>query len=164
MFDLVKIWVKAPILKNADLLIVSKCLQWVNPEIFKELSEGRVTLTYCPEEEPQLAYGKIASIVRSSRPKSITVVTIDGSPHCFTLHAAVNEAAYILGEKIPRKHYVVLDAEKLVEISPEAVRIARYLSLVEELIKKNMWILQELKKHSLEYKKALETSDAKFQN
>jgi len=149
------IWVKAPILKGRDLLIASACLPYVNPELFRRLAKGKTVLLACPEREPPSYYGKIASIIRGSRPRSITVVTVDGSPHCFTLHASVNEAEYILNDEIPREHYVLVDAKELVRISPEAIRVARYLHLVEDLIKKQPSILHELEKHSLEYKYAL---------
>ena len=35
-------WVKAPILRDRDLLIASACLPYVNPELFRKLAkEGR---------------------------------------------------------------------------------------------------------------------------
>ncbi len=155
--DLRSTRVKAPIYRNSDILIASKCLPVVAPEIFKEISKDKVVVFMCPEQENPAVYGKIASVIRSSRPKSITVVTIDGSPHCFTLHAAVNEAFYILGEKlVERHHYVVVDGEKLVEITPDAVRLARYLSIMQRIVEEHPEYLEELKKHSLEYKLAKE--------
>ena len=134
----------------------------MNPKIYNEVARDNVVLEFCPEEQGQLVYGKIASMIRSSRPEKIKIVTVDGSPHCFTLHAAVNEAVYILGEKVEKEHYVVLDGEKLIRISPEAVRIARYLSLVDKLLKSNTEILEDLEKHSLEYKKAKQIKDAEL--
>lgn len=162
MPDLMGIWVKSPLLKDKVIVVMSKCLKWVNPEIYDEFSKKGVVLEHCPEQEGQVVYGKIASIIRSSNPRKLIVVTVDGSPHCFTLQAAVNEAAYILGEKVDREHYVLLDGTELVSISPEAIRVARYLSHVNKLLLKNKWILDELKKHSKEYRKALETSDAEL--
>ncbi len=144
-------WVKTPKLNNSDILIVSACLTHVNRELFEELSNNKQTLLACPEREPAAYYGKIASIIKSSKPRTITVATIDGSPHCFQLHAAINEAIYILGKEVVRKHYVVVDGKKLVEISPNSIRIARYLHLVEKLINMYPKILEELKEHSLEY-------------
>lgn len=147
-------WVKAPLLKGSDLLIASACLPLVNPELFEKLSKGKTVLLACPEREPPTHYGKIASIIRSSRPRSITVVTIDGSPHCFTLQASVNEAEYILGEKINKKHYVVVDSRELKEISPDAIRAARYLHIVDRVLRENPEVLRELEKHSMEYRQA----------
>lgn len=149
------IWVKTPVLKDSDILVASACLPLVNPKLFKELSRNRVILLACPERESPAHYGKLASIIRSSRPRSITVVTIDGSPHCLTLHASANEAEYILGEKIPKKHYVVVNSSELKEISPDSIRVARYLSLVDELIKEKPEILEKLMEFSMEYRNYL---------
>lgn len=148
---LLRTWVKAPILKNADLLILGECTRIVNPSTVQKLGENKTILTYCPEGEGPLAYGKIASIIRASKPRSITVLTIDGSPHCLLVHAAVNEAIFEVGEQIKQEHYVLVNGKKLVKISPNTIRVARYLHLVEKLIKKHPEILNELEKLSLEY-------------
>lgn len=149
-------WVKTPILKGADLLIASACLPIVNNEVYKRFSEGRVTLLACPEKESSAYYGKIASMIRSVRPKSITVITIDGSPHCLAIHSSVNEAEYILGEPLIREHYVLVNGLEVVKISPNAVRVARYLSIVNNIISKHSEVLQDLLKLSEEYKRALQ--------
>ncbi len=149
---LLNTWVKSPILRGADLLIVSACLPDVNKKLFQEISEGKVVLLACPEEESPIHYGKIATIVRSSQPRTVTVVTIDGSPHCFTLHASLNLAEYLLGVKLAKKHYVVVDGKELVEIADDTVRLARYLSIVDKVLKQHPELLSELSKHSLEYR------------
>lgn len=148
---LLNIWVKSPLLKGTDLLIASACLPTVNKELFQKISKGKVVLLACPEEESPIHYGKIATIIRSSRPRTVTVVTIDGSPHCFTLHASINLAEYLLGTKLSKKHYVVIDGKELVEISDNAVRLARYLSIIDKVLKQHPELLNELSKHSLEY-------------
>jgi len=149
-------WVKAPILKSKKLFIVSACLPFVNPQLFEKIrSEGTVLLA-CPEREPATHYGKIASMIRSNEEsiEEIVVITIDGSPHCFTLQASVNEAEYILGKKLRKRHYVLVDGKELVEIDPVAIRVARYLHIVNELVKRNREeIDKELSKHSLEHVK-----------
>ncbi len=152
-------WVKAPILRGSDLLIASACLPFVNPELFRRLAEGKTVLFACPERESPTHYGKIASMVRSSRPRRITVVTIDGSPHCYTLHASANEAEYILGEKLNKEHFVAVNGRELVRISPNAVRVARYLSLVNEMLEKNQEVLKKLEELSKEYRAALDLGD-----
>jgi hypothetical protein len=67
----------------------------------------------------------------------------------------VNEAEYILGEKVEREHYVVVDGRELKKISPNAIRTARYLSIVNDMVESNPNILKELEKHSKEYKMSL---------
>ncbi len=163
MPSVLSLWVKTDFLKNAVWIICSECLKYVNPELYKSLNKEGIILEFCPEEKGQLVYGKIASMIRSTNPKKIKVVTIDGSPHCFTLHAAVNEAIYILGKKVEKEHYVVVNGKDLVRITPEAVRVARYLSLVDKLIKENKWVLDELRKYSLEYKSAIDTGSAELE-
>ena len=147
-------WVKTQSLKSAHLLIASACLPSVNRELSQKLAENRFVLLACPERESSAYYGKIASIIRSVKPKHITVVTVDGSPHCLALQASVNEAEYILGEKVEREHYVVVNGEKLERISPEAIRVARYLHLVEHLIKNSPEVLEKLRALSLEHARA----------
>ncbi|MGC9170608.1 MAG: 4Fe-4S ferredoxin [Thermoproteus sp.] len=148
-------WVKAERLRDADVAVVAACLPFVNPKLYEEISRGKVVLLACPEREHPALYGKIASMIRSSRPRSITVVSIEGSPHCSLLHASVNEAEYIMDEEIPRRHFVVVDGKELVEISPSTVRAARYLSIVEKLVRERPEALKELELHSLEHRSAL---------
>ena len=152
------VWVKAPILKVKKLYIVSACLPYVNKELFDKITHDGTVLLACPEREPPTHYGKIASMIRSCEPNEVIVITIDGSPHCFTLQASVNEAEYILGKKINKKHYVVVDAKELNEISPDAIRVARYLHIVNNLIKNNDHVKEELKRHSLEYLKSIKST------
>jgi len=150
-------WVKAPILKGSRLVIASACLPFVNRRVFEELAKGSTVLLACPERESPTHYGKIASMIRSSKPREVIVVTIDGSPHCFTLQASVNEAEYILGEKINKRHFVVVNGEELVEIDPNAIRVARYLHIVDKLYKeRRSQVEEELSKHSLEYRQIRE--------
>jgi len=152
MYSLPRTWVKSAPLRGASFLIAATCVKNLYPEVFRKLSQGRVALITCPEDDNSTqVMGKLASMVRCSKPKDIVAVSIEGSPHCLLIHAAVNEALFVLGEKIPTKHYVVLNGE-LIEIEPEAVRVARYLHLVDRLIKEKPEILETLRKYSLEYK------------
>lgn len=150
---LLSVWVKAPILRNSEILVSSACLPLVDRSTFEDLSKGRVVLLVCPEKEGAAYYGKIASIARSSKPRKLIIATIDGSPHCFILHASVNEAEYILGERIEREHYV-LSGGKLKRINPDSIRVARYLGLVDEIVSKDPSIMDSLSKLSEEYKMA----------
>jgi len=154
-------WVKAPILRGSRLVIASACLPFVNRMIFEEFAKDSTILLACPERESPTHYGKIASMIRSSKPREVIVVTIDGSPHCFALQASVNEAEYILGEKIDKRHFVVVNGEELVEIDPNAIRVARYLHIVDKLYReRRSQAEEELSKHSLEYRQIKELEKA----
>lgn len=151
-----KVWVKAPMLHDADILLVGACAELVERSVYDEMSKGKVVLSFCPEVEvPSLALGKLSSIIRSSRPRSITVLTVEGSPHCFTLHTALNEALYVTESTIPTRHYVIV-GDKAVRISAESIRVARYLHLVNRLVKERPEVLADLERYSLEYRLARE--------
>jgi hypothetical protein len=147
---LLQTWAKAPFLKDADVLIVSECLKPIYPEVAEKFSEGRAVLTVCPEaEQNAIIYGKLASMIRSSPPKTITVLTVECSPHCYLLHAAVNEAIYIADSNIPVSHFVCLNGETI-QVSNEAIRMARYLHLVEKALCDNPQLREKLAGLSLE--------------
>lgn len=147
---LLETWAKAPFLKDADVLIVSECLKHIYPEVTTEFSKGRAVLTVCPEAEQNATiYGKLASMIRSSPPKTITVLTVECSPHCYLLHAAVNEAIYIADSGIPVSHFVCLNGE-VMEVSNDAIRLARYLHLVQKALDDAPQLWERLAELSLE--------------
>jgi len=147
---LLETWVKAPFLRDASLLVVGECVQTVSYDVYRKFEEGRVVLTSCPEaENTGSVMGKLAAIIACSNPKEITVLTMEGSPHCFMLHAALNEAAFVTGSNVPSKHFVVVDG-KATEVSPESVRMGRHLHLVQKCIENYPKILEDLGRHSLE--------------
>lgn len=149
---LLETWVKAAFLKDASLLLMSECAQAVSPDLCKEFMKGRVALTCCPTfENSGLIMGKLASIMACSLPKEVMLLTMDGSPHCFALHSALNQALFLTKSNIPSSHYVIVNG-KAEEISPETVRIGRYLHLVQKCIQKCPEILDELRRYSLEQK------------
>ena len=149
---LLETWVKAPFLKEASLLLVGKCVQDVYPDLYERFVEGFIALTSCPEAESVGSImGKLASILTCSKPREIRVLTMDGSPHCFFLHAALNQSLFITGLNIPSQHFVVVDGKAL-EVSPETVRLGRYLHLVQKYIENCPQILEELVRYSLEHR------------
>ncbi len=148
---LLETWVKAPFLKNTSLLLMSECAEAVL-DLCKEFMKGRLVLTSCPTAENSgLIMGKLSSILTCSSPKEITLLTVDGSPHCFTLHSAMSQALFLTKSNIPSSAYVIVDG-KAVEVSPESVRVGRYLHLVQKCIQKHPQIVDELVHYSVEQK------------
>jgi hypothetical protein len=148
---LLETYVKSSFLKDASLLIAGECVQYAFPKIYERLAEGRVVLTSCPEtENAGLITGKIATILTCASPKEIAVLTVDGSPNCFQLHAAINQAVFISKAKTPLRHMVIVQ-DDVREVSAESVRIARYLHLVQKCIHENPKILGDLNRYSLEH-------------
>jgi len=148
---LLETYVKSSVLKQASILIAGECIPHAFSNIYKSLAKGRVVLTSCPEtENAGLVMGKTSTILACSNPKEIVVLTVDGSPYCFQLHAAVNQALFVTEAKIPSRHLVIVK-DDVREISAESVRIGRYLHLVQKCIQEYPRILEELNRCSLEH-------------
>jgi hypothetical protein len=148
---LLETYVKSSFLRQASILIVGECIQHTFPYIYKRFAKGRVVLTSCPEtENAGLIMGKTATILACSNPKEVVVLTVDGSPYCFHLHAAVNQAIFITKTKALSRHIVVVEGD-IREVSAESVRVGRYLHLVQRCIHEYPKILRELNRYSLEH-------------
>jgi len=143
--------VKSSFLKQASILIVGECIPNAFPNIYKRFAKGRVVLTSCPEtEKAGLLVGKTATIIACSNPKEVVVLTVDGSPYCFQLHAAVNQAFFITKAEVPLRHLVIAESD-VREVSAESVRVGRYLHLVQKCIQEYPKVLEELSRYSLEH-------------
>ncbi|MGQ9723579.1 MAG: hypothetical protein ACUVXA_19940 [Candidatus Jordarchaeum sp.] len=118
--------------RGKDLLIYSVCIKNEYPDILMEFTNGKTALWACLElEHLNMLVYKIATMLRlSDPPKSIHVLTVDGSPHCVQLHYAVEEAKKISGSKIEVRHFV-LSKGVVKEVSPLRVRKSRYLGKLD---------------------------------
>ena len=117
------------------LLVYGTCVRDEHPSIFEEYARGRVSLAVCMEEEHfNMVALKLASIAARIKLEELVVLTVDGSPHCLQLHMAAEEVDRIVGG-LPRRH-VVVEGGRAIEIEPEVVKIARYLSKVQRLVRK----------------------------
>ena len=147
---LIETWVKASYLKRSSLLLLSECAKDIFPDVCQKFAKGRVVLTSCPEvENSEMIMGKLASILTCSNPSDLTVLTMEGSPHCLSLHSAANEALFITKASVPLSHFVILEG-RAIEVSSESVRVARYLHLVQKCIQRCPDILEDLGRYSLE--------------
>ncbi len=76
---------------------------------------------------------KIASIIRYSKIKRVTVLTVDGSPHCVQLHYVIEDIKRHFVEEVETDHYVV-EKGKVYKISPKAVKRSRHLSKIQQML------------------------------
>jgi hypothetical protein len=128
--------VKHKRLQGSSLLIHGTCVDVEAPQIFREFSKRRIPLHVCLEKEHMNMVGfKLATILKTSKPKDIMVLTTDGSPHCLQLHFAVEQAKNIAGSDVKVAHYTIAHGKPF-QISPEAVKTARHLSQIEKLLSK----------------------------
>lgn len=122
--------VGSKMVQGKDLLLYSVCIKNEHPEIFKEFSKGRTSLWVELEHINMLVY-KIATMLKLSEPpKTISVLTVDGSPHCIQLHYAVDDAKKISGSKIEVRHFVLAKGA-VKEVSAQTVKKSRYLGKIE---------------------------------
>jgi len=117
------------------VLVYGSCVRDEYPEIFEKFKAGRVPLAVCLEAEHfNVVALKLASMFARVDLEEVAVLTVDGSPHCVGLHHAVEEALRVTGRSTTVKHFVIEGGE-VVEVSGQAVKVARYLSKVQQLLK-----------------------------
>jgi hypothetical protein len=118
---------------SEEILIFGSCTAIEHPEILKQFKTS-TKLHVCLEKfHIEQAAWKIAMIAKVNEIKSITVLTVDGSPHCLQLHFALEDLRKLF-PNLKIKHYVI-EKSKLYEVSSEAVRTSRHLNAIEKLIR-----------------------------
>lgn len=127
--------VTSPYLKGKDIVIYSKCLTTEHPDIFEDVAKSKIALHVCMSEEHLDKVGfKIATIMAYAKPSSITILTMDGSPHCTQLHA-IAEQARMVSKNDTKIVHLVVEKGTLIEISSQAIYLSRHLSKIEGLLK-----------------------------
>jgi len=124
--------------EKGQLLLVGSCMNSRFPNIVEEYREkdgGQAVLHVCLEEMHVNHAGfKIGSIIRYSGMNRVTVLTVDGSPHCVQLHFVVEDLKSHFTPDIETAHFVV-EKGKVHQVSPKAVKRARHLSKLESMLK-----------------------------
>lgn len=125
--------------QSGNLLLIGSCMEKRFPEIvdeFRSKDEGYAVLHVCLEETHVNQAGfKIASIIRYSGIKKVSVLTVDGSPHCIQLHYVVEDIKRHFTSEIEIEHYVV-EKGKVFTISSQSVKKSRHLSKIQKMIDK----------------------------
>ncbi len=124
--------------EKGQLLLIGSCMNSRFPDIVEEYREkdgGQAVLHVCLEEMHVNHAGfKIGSIIRYSGMEKVTVLTVDGSPHCVQLHFVVEDLKSHFTPDIETAHFVV-EKGKVHQVSPKAVKRARHLSKLESMLK-----------------------------
>ncbi len=97
----------APYLKGADILLAADCSAFAAPDFHRKYLKNKPVIIACPKLEdnvPQIA--KLADIVRTARPASITVLRME-VPCCGGLVRVAQEAARAAGVDVPIKIIVL---------------------------------------------------------
>ncbi|MFH1773605.1 MAG: hypothetical protein ABH874_01425 [Methanobacteriota archaeon] len=114
---------------SEDVLLYGTCISEEHPEILKRFGQKTKLYACLEEEHVNKVAWKLASIVRVNKVRKITVLTMDGSPHCVQLHYALEDLKELFPD-LAVEHYAI-EKGRLIEIPPEAVRKSRHLSEIE---------------------------------
>jgi len=115
--------------KNPKLLVYGSCIPQEFPEIFKQYSEGKECFDACLEHVHfNDVIEKLSAILKFNKIEELTVLTIDGSPHCIQLHFAAQDAKRITGADTQLKHFAI-EKGKVIEASADKVKAKRHLHM-----------------------------------
>ncbi len=116
------------------LLLYGTCLPDRYPKIFKEFAAGRTPVHACLEDLHMDHVGyKLVNIIKYSKIKELTILTIDGSPHCYQLQVLGQDIKRHFAPEIEVSHFVIEKGD-LYEISYQAITVARHLHRVQKLL------------------------------
>lgn len=99
--------VKAPYLKDADLLVAADCVPFAYGEFHRDLLKDKALLVGCPKLDNIEVYAdKFKEIFQINNIKSVTYVHME-VPCCFGLVGIIKEAIGNSGKNIPFKETVI---------------------------------------------------------
>ena len=122
--------------KKHRILLTGTCIMKRYPDILQEYMEkfnSPAHIHICLEtyHMDQVGY-KLTLMIQYSRIEELTVLTIDGSPHCLQLHyLAEDQRKFYPDLKI---NHFVIEKGKIHEIEPKAVKMSRHLHKVQKLV------------------------------
>lgn len=121
---------------RGKLLLIGSCMDRY-PDIVQDFSEKEkdfAVLHVCLEETHVNQAGfKIGSIIKYADITDVTVLTVDGSPHCIQLHYVIEDIKRHFAPEITTTHYVI-EKGAVHEISTDAVKRSRHLSKIQKMI------------------------------
>ncbi|MHA1263760.1 MAG: hypothetical protein ACTSRS_00850 [Candidatus Helarchaeota archaeon] len=122
--------------KTRRLLLYGTCLPDRYPKIFQEFAEGRAPVHACLEDLHMDHVGyKLVNIIKFSKIQELTILTIDGSPHCYQLHVLGQDILrHFTSEGEVHVSHFVIEKGTIYEISYQAITVARHLHRVQKLI------------------------------
>ncbi len=130
--DLMHTNAKGKHIRAKDILLYGSCVAVEHPDVLDKFSEY-TQLSFCPESEHiNMAFYKLIAMMSVAR--SLTVLTVDGSPHCVQLHYIADEVKRYSKQDFKVEHFVIYNG-KLVQISEKEVKLSRYLAKIKAIQK-----------------------------
>ncbi len=130
--DLMLTNAKGKHIRDKDILVYGSCVAAEHLDVLDKFSK-HTQLSFCPEQEHiNMAFYKLIAMMSVAR--SLTVLTVDGSPHCVQLHYIADELKRYSKQDFNVEHFVIYNG-KLVQISEKEVKISRYLAKIKAIQK-----------------------------
>ncbi|MHA1721710.1 MAG: 4Fe-4S ferredoxin [Candidatus Baldrarchaeia archaeon] len=123
--------------EKGKLLIYGECVKDMWPQIFKNFLKDHFAVAVCLEaEHMNMVAFKLATMIKNIKPNQVTVLTVDGSPHCVQLHMTVEEVRKIVENLSPQTNYkyYVINKGELIEVPRKCIKTSRYLSKIKKLL------------------------------
>jgi len=123
--------------EKGKLLIYGECVKDMWPQIFENFLKDHFAVAVCLEaEHMNMVAFKLATMIKNIKPNQVTVLTVDGSPHCVQLHMTVEEVRKIVENLSPQTNYkyYVINKGELIEIPRKCIKTSRYLSKIKKLL------------------------------
>jgi len=119
---------------RGKVLVFGRCLEIEDPRVLEGFDEYAKVSVCLEEEHVNMAGFKLAGVLIRGNYEEVAVLTVDGSLHCVQLHHMVEEVCKLLRDP-PRRRHMVVQRGGIVEVSEESVKVSRYLSRVDSLLK-----------------------------
>ncbi|MHA1232255.1 MAG: 4Fe-4S ferredoxin [Candidatus Helarchaeota archaeon] len=121
-------------LRNKPLLLYGTCIEERYPEILEDFKKDREPIHICLETFHMDHVGyKLANIIKYSKISELTILTIDGSPHCYQLHVLGQDLIRHFTPELKVEHWVI-EKGKLYKIPYQVITVARHLHKVKKLV------------------------------
>ncbi len=118
-----------------NLTLLDSYVWELYPKIVSKVVGNSKAYSFSPEDELIDVLGfKLATVLRLGKVSSIKVIVKAGSPHSVQIPFVVQEAVEDTKFPLDAVSYYVIEKGALVPVSNAAVRIARHLNEIEDLI------------------------------
>jgi hypothetical protein len=119
--------------ETKKIVLVGSCIL-SRTDHFLESFKKQPWITICLEAVHMNHAGfKLAQMVQYSKIQKITVLTVDGSPHCIQAHFLAEDIKTRFVSDLEVEHFVIEKAN-ISQVSSKAVKLARHLSKIEKII------------------------------
>lgn len=119
---------------RGSVAVVGACLQSVQPEGFKAVTEGMDEIySLCLEETHiNMAVTKLGAMLSTGQIKKLVFASVDRSPHCTQMHYIKHELERMMTLTAEVLDYVVKDNRPIL-VSDKAIDMSKSLSKLAEI-------------------------------